>query len=136
MSIPPRLSAWRRPKSANGVMLRERSGAGKSSATRDSMSQDPDALRKAAEAVRVLEDRVVAIAQGQVSLAQSLRETADGLLVHKADDEGATAVALSSIADSLELLAREVATLNDSFRMLIADALGEDALGEDDTPPL
>jgi len=117
-------------------MLRERSGAGKSSATRDSMSQDPDALRKAAEAVRVLEDRVVAIAQGQVSLAQSLRETADGLLVHKADDEGATAVALSSIADSLELLAREVATLNDSFRMLIADALGEDALGEDDTPPL
>ena len=93
-------------------------------------SPDADPLRSAAEKVKVLEDRVVAIAQGQVSLANSLRETADGLLVHKADDEGATAVALSSIADSLELLARELATLGDSFRMVIAEGLGDDSAFE------
>jgi hypothetical protein len=97
------------------------------------VSQDPDALRKAAEAVRVLEDRLVAIAQGQVDVAKSLHETADGLLVHKADDDGLTAANLDMTADALEVIARELATVADAFRMLIADALGEDALGEDDT---
>jgi hypothetical protein len=97
------------------------------------VSQDPDALRKAAEAVRVLEDRVGAIAQGQADAAKKLHETADGLLVHKADDDGLTAAHLHMTADALELLARELATLGDAFRMLIADAIGEDALGEDDS---
>jgi hypothetical protein len=90
------------------------------------VSQDPDVLRRAAEAVRVLEDRVVAIAQGQADAAKKLHETADLLLVHKADDDGLTAANLHMTADALELLSRELATLGDAFRMLIADALGED----------
>ncbi len=65
------------------------------------VSQDPDALRKAAEAVRVLEDRLAAIAQGQADVAKSLHETADGLLVHKADDDGLTAANLDMTADAL-----------------------------------
>jgi hypothetical protein len=64
-------------------------------------SQDPEALRKAAQAVKVLEDRLVALAQGQADVAKSLHETADGLLVHKADDGGATASALHATADAL-----------------------------------
>jgi hypothetical protein len=90
-------------------------------------SQDPEALRKAAEAVRVLEDRLVAIAQGQADVAKSLHETAEGLLIHKADDDGLTAANLDTTADALEVIARELATVADAFRMLIADALGDDA---------
>ena len=95
------------------------------------MSQgDPETLRKAAEAVKILEDRLVAIAQGQADAAKSLHAAADGLLLHKADDGGATATGLHTTADALELLARELATVGDALRMLIAEALGGEA------PPL
>jgi hypothetical protein len=97
------------------------------------MSQNPDALRKAAEAAKVLEDRLAAISQGQADVAKTLHETAEGLLVHKADDASLTAANLDTTADALEVIARELATVADAFRMLIADALGEDALRLDDS---
>jgi len=77
--------------------------------------------------VKVLEDRVVAIAQGQANAAKSLHATADDLLVHTADDGGATARSLHEIADALDSLARELAMLGDSFRMVIAETLGDDS---------
>ena len=69
----------------------------------------------------------MAIAQGQTNAAMSLHATADGLLLHKADDGGITAAGLHKTADALELIARELAAVGDSFRMLIAEALGDDA---------
>jgi hypothetical protein len=87
---------------------------------------DPEALRNAAKAVKILEDRLVAIAQGQADAAKSLHAAADGLLLHKADDDGATAAGLHTTADALESLSRELATLGDVFRMVIAEALGDD----------
>lgn len=92
-----------------------------------SNQSDPESLRKAAEAVKVLVDRLVALAQGQADAASSLHATADGLLLHKADDGGVTAAALHKTADALELIAQELATVGDAFRMLIAEALGDDA---------
>jgi hypothetical protein len=92
------------------------------------MSQDREALRRAAEAVKVLEERVVAISQGQADAAKSLHETADGLLLHKADDGGVTAANLHLTADALEAIARELAMLGDAYRMLIGDVLGNDVL--------
>ena len=77
--------------------------------------------------MKVLEDRVVATSQGQADVAGKLHDTADGLPLHKADDGGATAASLHTIADALELLSRESSTLGDAFRMLIAEALGDDA---------
>ena len=92
---------------------------------RVSSQSDPEVLRKAAEAVTILEDRLVAIAEGQAYAAKSLHAAADGLLLHKADDDGATAAGLHTTAEALESLARELATLGDAFRMLIAEALGD-----------
>jgi hypothetical protein len=46
----------------------------------------------------VIEDRVFAIAQGQADVAKKLHDTADGLLVHKADDDGATAASLHTVS--------------------------------------
>lgn len=92
-----------------------------------SIQDDPEAFRKGAEAARHIEDRLVAIAQGQTNAAKALHATADGLLLHKADDGGITATGLHATADALEALARELATVGDSIRMLIAEALGDDS---------
>ena len=63
---------------------------------------DPEALRKTAEAVTILEGRIVEIAPGQANAARSVHAAADGLLLHKVDDGGATAAGLHTTADELE----------------------------------
>lgn len=92
-----------------------------------SNQDDPEPLRKLAEAIKILEDRIVEIAAGQASAARSVHAAADGLPLHKIDEGGATAAGLHTTADELESFVRELATVSDVFRILRAEALGDAA---------
>lgn len=84
---------------------------------------DRKALEMAAADVQPLVDRLRALADGQKGVAMQLRQTADGLLVIHDGDREQVSASLSQVADGLEKISEELALVEASFRVVIAQGL-------------